>query len=179
MKNIIKKAIILSFLITAACAAVLKVEAAVWNFPERAPDRKVSTLALRFAKENNVPENFEAADLKGEQVSILEAKPDNLNNLKLSITLPAGHKFLTEGLNSLRLYTENGKLFKSFKIKGLNSSLTVNDHIKSKRAFAQVTLYYCREGNKGMCMVKTILFTIPLKSNDQGADWELQYTVLP
>ncbi len=142
-------------------------------------DRKVSTLSLKFPRGKSVDKTPNPPDLKGDRVTILREFSDHIDKIKLRISLPPGHKFLVEGMNHFRIYSADGQVFKSFKIKDLNSNLTVSDTILSSHAYAQVTIYYCREGDKGMCKVKTVLFDIPLKASPEHRDWDLSYTILP
>ncbi len=125
----------------------------------------------------DLPQDVPQGDsgLIGTKIVLRKKYSPNIRNLKLNLILPAGYQFLASANSQVKLFTKNRKLVKSFKISDLNADLVLNKSIVSESLSAEMMLYYCRQGDQGVCLIKNIIFEIPLDRQSDLNDIVLKY----
>jgi len=63
-------------------------------------------------------------------------------------------------------------------IDDLEVIIPINKNIKEKTLYVELALYYCKEGDDGLCLIQNNLFEIPLDSVEKFQDINLMHNIL-
>jgi thiol-disulfide isomerase/thioredoxin len=156
--------------------------------PPAQPDMK----ADEYMKTVSVGPNASEADAPAQRLAVGDG-----GALVLDVALPAGHHLNTAAPNRYKVFTEEGRYYITFGKPGnvpANATpahpVGVSDTAKDMRLplridlrglepghvslRVEVTLYYCREDETGVCRVKTLLWRVPVEVTDAaGAPREI------
>jgi hypothetical protein len=132
--------------------------------------KEVSTLKIKGLtppteskdEANNFSPNANETELKTQKVSVNAA-----NSLVFNIGLPEGYHLNPNAPQRYEVLLENGQNVKiaNPKEKFKKLPLIVPFQTDKKGAVtlkAKLTVYYCREDNTGTCLIKTLIWKIPL-----------------
>jgi len=123
-------------------------------------------------------EIFDPNHYLGDHIKISKPQPGLIKQVILDITSPEGYQFIANAKPQMRLLSKNGLLLKSFDIPQLDHSrFNVNLTVPDDLLFAELSLYYCRESKRGLCLIKKILFEIPVNHGLLPNDVFLTYTI--
>ncbi len=120
---------------------------------------------------------FDAENFFGQRIAFQGIKSAQVRTIRLVLQFPRGYKMLFHAKPSMKLFTKEGVFLKEFLIKKNSDSFLLNQKISSEQLYAQIGLYYCKEGDEGMCLLKNLLFEISLDKNLPADDIFLTYTV--
>jgi len=134
-------------------------------------------LTVNDEKLAELPENLDEEKLIWEKVKISQPVSDIIENLIIDIQLPEKHKLLLKAKSNIQLITKNQGLIEVYPINTVKQSFKVNQSIENHTLFAQMDLYYCREGIEGLCLIKNILFEIPIDKTVSNKDLNIRYKV--
>ena len=113
----------------------------------------------------------------GDKITLSGTHSNKIKNIRLSITLPSNHKILRDARSYLRLFSREGRVVGTFYLHELSETFTVNENFPSDAAYIGLTLYYCKEGAQGLCLMKNILFTVSLDDALPPEDLQINYSV--
>lgn len=134
----------------------------------------VSTLELTNLEKLVRAETLDLADFRGDKIKSESIAP-TANQLKFKFELPKNYKLNDLAPSQIRLFSKDGKLIKSQPIKNLEQTLEIKETLSDK-IYADISLYYCQKGNEGLCLIKNLLYEIPI-DEDGTTDVELGYRV--
>ena len=120
---------------------------------------------------------FDFDSFMGEKIVLEEKHSAQITKLNLKITLPDQYQLLPKANPTARLFTKEQDLLKTIPITETMSSSPINEIIVSETLYAQLSLFYCRDAPKGLCIIKEVLFEIPIDKQLSPSDLELSYTV--
>ncbi|HEX3072811.1 MAG TPA: thioredoxin-like domain-containing protein [Ignavibacteriales bacterium] len=126
---------------------------------------EVSTLILKGIEKLNAKPSFDINDYHGEVVKVDGVNFDNLEKINFEVKLPEGYKINEVAESGVRIFTADGSL----NLDAIFEDNSINQEIDAAAAetiYAEAVIYYCREGNEGLCMIKDVLFEI---DNDPGS----------
>jgi len=138
---------------------------------------EVSTLQIRDEKPKEQNIVFDFNNFIGDKVILDRKQAAAIQNLNLSLDLPKEHKILAKANPFIRLFTKDGTILKTLDIKENMDSYYVDQDIMSDTLYAEMVLYYCREGKEALCLVRNVLFQIPLDRGLQSSNLDLSYKV--
>lgn len=143
--------------------------------------RNVSTLKIEGLTPpvnlTNDAENY-SPNLKEIKTEIKEIATGAQNSVVLQIKLPDGFHLNQSAPNRYEISADDAKTIKIATGAQKFSALPLTIPFQTIRAGSgnlkiKLTVYYCREDNTGACLIKTLLWQIPLKisagKNDSGA----------
>lgn len=119
----------------------------------------------------HVPASFSQAvsgDLSVEEAAIFQKRiavtpsSQRIGQVVLDVRLPTGCKFLSAGKSRLKIFSKDKKQIASFKVRTLNGRFKLNKKIAADVLFGSIDIYYCQEGAESMCLMKSLLFEVPL-----------------
>ena len=135
-----------------------------------------------FAENTNTVEagqapQFKLEDFIGDRISWPNPLSAQLKNLTVNLIFPPQHRLLDEANPHIQLFTQDGKFNETFVIKGAVSKIEVNKEINADLLYAQLDIYYCREGALAVCLIQKVLYEIPLVHNKSAEDLDINYQV--
>ena len=121
----------------------------------------------RQPESQNEPENF-APNLKENKTEIKEVALSAQSSISVQIKLPEGFHLNPNAPNRYEISTDDAKTIKITSGAQKFSQLPVSVPFQAIRAGSanvklKLTVYYCREDNTGACLIKTLVWQIPLK----------------
>ncbi len=134
----------------------------------------VSILEIKDKKRADV----NAVNLKnffGERVT-LPAHSASVKNLNFTLNLPGSYKLVAEAKSTLELFTSQTPRG-SLDLQTGRQSLPIDQKISDAILYAKMSLYFCREGEHGLCLIQNTLFEIPMNEDLAPADLDLEYSV--
>jgi hypothetical protein len=123
---------------------------------------KVSTLILKGIEKLNAKpqEKFNIKDYKGEVVKAPKVNFSNLDSVSFELKLPEGYKINDLAESGVKIFTADGKVNVDGVFSGKKLSKKVEGVSSAGTLYAEVIVYYCREGNEGLCLIKDVLYEI-------------------
>ncbi|MGI8554938.1 MAG: thioredoxin-like domain-containing protein [Pyrinomonadaceae bacterium] len=145
-------------------------------------NKQVSTLKIEGLTAPKSTENEQAAvspNLKKNKSEVKEVSADSQNSLTFQINLPDGFHLNKDAPNRFEINGENVKVAtapQKFSTLPLVIPFQTNG-AGDANLTAKLTIYYCREDNTGVCLIKTLAWQIPLKvSTDNRAQTKIDLT---
>jgi len=117
-------------------------------------------------------------DFIGERILVNHVHSSFIEKLNLSIDLPNGHKLFQHPQSAVKLFTENGPV-ETFALTKPSQTFLVYKEILDSPLYAEVDLYYCREGKESLCIIKHILYEITMDQDLPAHDLNLRYSLSP
>ena len=120
---------------------------------------------------------FDPQEFRGDKIELQEKQPAKVSGVNFILSLPLGYKLLPEAKPYLKLYTPEGKILTTLEVHNGINTATFQKKIKGDKLFAELALYYCKEGEEGMCIFKTVLLIVPLDRSLPKNNLHLSYDV--
>lgn len=144
--------------------------------------REVSTLKIEGLKPPKVDENQTESfspNLKEFKSEIQNISSDANISLNFNIKLPDGYHVNSNAPNRYEISGDVEKIKfenRSKKFNALPLSIPVQTLITGEtNVKAKISIFYCREDNTGECLIKTLIWQIPLKiSNEKSAQTKIE-----
>ncbi|MGE5457952.1 MAG: thioredoxin-like domain-containing protein, partial [Methanococcaceae archaeon] len=130
----------------------------------------VSTLMLKGIEKLRKSFSFDRKNFDGEIRQVDNFNINGLGRVTLKINLPDGYELNSLAPGELKVFTEDGKINLSTKVNSAISSVLAENKNFSGKLLAEALIYYCKEGNEGLCLIKDILFEF--KNNENGKTGE-------
>ncbi len=153
---------------------------------------QASVAATKIIEKDLKPRNIDSSQFKttgsqesfqkeidnylGERIKVSQQAPLKIKTLNLSIKFPPNHKIAEEAKPQLKLFTLK-QLIGNYSITAPKTHLAINRRIKTDKLYVDMALFYCREGQQGMCLFKNVLFEISVDKEVKEGDLELRYEV--
>ncbi len=108
----------------------------------------------------------------GERILWPDKISSQVNTVTINIVFPPHYKILEDTNPSIKLITAEGKLIEDRLMEKLPFMLTLNKPINSAQLLAEISIYYCRDDEVGMCLKKNVLveFNIDKYSSIHAVD---------
>jgi len=113
----------------------------------------------------------------GERVSLSQPQSAKIGKLRLNVQLPADYKLLIKANSQIHLFTLDGKLSRKISLKGTSTVVPVNREIRADKLYVELALYYCKKGKEGLCLIKKVLFDVPIQKSKNSEEFALDYQV--
>ncbi len=120
---------------------------------------------------------FDFENFLGEKISFSHPISARVNQLNLQFSYPQNYKPLYEASPHIEIYDDKGRFYKKFIIKKKKQSFRIKRSFTGNKVFAHISLFYCREGEFGICLFDHILYEIPLKENSQLREIDIRYDI--
>ena len=145
--------------------------------------KQTSTLKLQGLAAPKISSDEATANvspnLKKNKTDVKEISANSQNNLQLQINLPNGFHLNKDAPNRFEISGANIKTeTKPQKFSQLPLTIPFQTmQVGDANLKAKIIIYYCREDNTGVCMIKTLAWEIPLKvSSDKRAQTKIELT---
>ena len=120
---------------------------------------------------------FQFEDFVGDRILWPQRVSAQLRNLTVQLIFPPEHKLLNEAGPHVQLFTMDGKFNETFAIAGAVSQIKVGKRVNADVLYAKLDIYYCREGALPLCLIKNVLYEIPLVRNQDPEDMNIIYQI--
>ncbi|MGE5681151.1 MAG: thioredoxin-like domain-containing protein [Bacillota bacterium] len=120
---------------------------------------------------------FNKDEFRGERKEVNEINIGMLKTIDLKITLPDGYHLNPLAPSEVKVFSEDGKVNIDKKITTSDIKVDINNVSKADKLYAEMVVYYCREGNEGLCLIKDVLYEINNSENAKGSSLKLDYVV--
>ena len=114
---------------------------------------------------------------RGDKIALHGEHSSQIKNIHLKLELPDGHKILIDAGSSLRIFFKEGRASGTFPLHDLDENFVINEKFSDDKIFAELILYYCREGERGLCLMRNVLFEITLDGALPPEDLSIHYAV--
>jgi len=115
-------------------------------------------------------------DFIGERITLKESYPAQIKNLNLNISLPEQYELLSKAGPEIRLFTRE-EFIQGFEIVSTRNTFELDETITTDYLYAELSLFYCRDGNQGLCINKQVLYKIPINDQLPASNLDLEYIV--
>lgn len=127
-----------------------------------------------FAKNTEL---FNFDSFFGEKVKHGQSISESTEDINLELFLPADHRLLIKAKPKLKIIKEDGQHLQEFEITDTNHSFTLSAQIEGDAMFAHLALFYCHEGDEGMCLISNVLYEIPIDQANGSNSLNFSYTI--
>ncbi|MGE5402445.1 MAG: hypothetical protein ACM3S2_18775, partial [Ignavibacteriales bacterium] len=129
----------------------------------------VSTLQMKGIEKLHKPAKiaaFNKNNFNGEKKIINGVNLRALKNISLSLTLQKDYELNPQAPSQIRIFSEDGSINLNQKITAVNTSINAGSLAGKDKLYAEMVIYYCKEGSEGLCLIKDVLFE--LNNSDQN-----------
>ncbi|MBZ0165796.1 MAG: hypothetical protein K8I00_03245 [Candidatus Omnitrophica bacterium] len=105
-------------------------------------------------------ERLDVSNYIGERLHLSQIQPAYISRLQLNLIFPEEHKLLCDAKPNVALYSAKGKLVWQAVIEENQADYAVNKKISAPLFYAKVGVYYCKEGDQGLCMIQNVLYEV-------------------
>lgn len=121
---------------------------------------------------------FDISDDIKEEVLIDEVVSPFLKEIQLDLRLPAGYHLLKKAEPNIILFTDDQQIGGKYLIESLTESIFLEKPIKATELYLYLSLYYCKsDDSEGLCIIKKILFEIPVDIESKEKILVLEHVV--
>jgi len=129
---------------------------------------------LKPPVEANVETEDFSPNLKENRLETKEIAANKDNSISVEIKLPEGFHLNENAPNRYEISTDEAKIIKTPNGAQKFSRLPVSIPFQTTQTGSanlklKATVYYCREDNTGVCLIKTLVWLIPLKISKEKA----------
>lgn len=118
---------------------------------------------------------FDEKNFVGEIVTLDREYSRKIAKIILDIRLPDGAQLLDLRQSHVRVFSGDRSWFSQSVIAGVLTEVPIEREVASDLFYADVMLYYCLKGPKFVCIMKPILFKVPLGSFPKYEDIRIDY----
>lgn len=122
-----------------------------------------------------VEDRLDLTNYIGERLHLSATCPSHISRLRLKLLFPEGHKLLLEAHPNVAIYNSDGELVWSHDIDQEQEDFEVNKSVSSPVFYAKIGVYYCKEGDQGLCLIQNILYEIDASRQLPAGPLELEY----
>ena len=115
-----------------------------------------------------IPFQQDTNQFQGERIKIEPPRSNRIGQLIVTLKLPEGYELFRNANSHLKVFSADGKYSRQDKIFELKSNFPVYQEIHGDKLYVELILNYCKHGKDGMCLLKNILFEIPLVTKMNG-----------
>lgn len=123
------------------------------------------------------PESSTKSSFIGERILWPNKISPHLNILTVNIVFPNNYKILDETSPAIQLVTAEGKVMESRSMDKMPFTLKVNKPINSSQLLAELSIYYCRDDEVGMCLKKNVLVEFVVDKASEIHSVDINYPV--
>lgn len=120
-------------------------------------------------------QRLDLANFIGERLHLPATQPAHISRLRLNLIFPAEHKLLAEAHPNVALYSGDGRLLWQHEIEENEGEYVVNRKLSSPVFYAKVGVYYCKQGDQGLCMIQNVLYEINSSDRLPSGPLTLEY----
>lgn len=125
----------------------------------------------------NSQKGFGVEGFIGEEFEVSQAQFSNVDKLYLTLNFPAGYKLLSDEHPVVRLFTPDKSFDQTFEIKSTVSEFSVGKEVSADTLFMELSLFYCRDGSKELCLSKHVMYKFPVQQSDKPGSLAVTYNV--
>jgi hypothetical protein len=137
------------------------------------------TLSFMLPKGTSAEEDFvfNFDQFIGDRIVLPEYHSSTISDFTVDVTFPPQHMLLPKAKPYARLFTKDNKLLKTLTITGEHNSITVDTTLEEEMIYAEVSLFYCRVGEQGICLMRNLLFEVYLDPQLPAENLTINYIV--
>lgn len=132
---------------------------------------KINALVIRERAKGGIlnPQKF-----KGEKRFLGTQGP--LKSIELDLQFANGYELLVPNQSSIRIYNSNGEFLLKKDIEMGKTTIPIAQLIDG-RVYIELTVYYCRHGQGGICLFKNILYELPIDAASSSHELKIDLTL--
>lgn len=92
-----------------------------------------------------------------------------IKQVNIGLDFPKNHKLITKANPDFLIYDADGQPLYKQHIHENQTQFVVSTPIKTSKAFLKLGVYYCKQGEEGLCMMQNMLYEV-FVSNTGGSD---------
>ena len=120
-------------------------------------------------------QRLDLANFIGERLHLAATYPSHISRLQLNLIFPEQHKLLAEAHPTIALYASDGRMLWQHDIEANQADYVVNRKLCAPTFYAKIGVYYCYEGEQGLCMIQNILYEVDASDRLPPGPLKLEY----
>ncbi|MCA9406847.1 MAG: hypothetical protein KC684_09925 [Candidatus Omnitrophica bacterium] len=113
----------------------------------------------------------------GEVISEPIIASSSINTIHWNIIFPEDHRLLIDAKPYIRIFNRPDQDILKISLTATEGSFACNQEIKGEEVWAEIGLFYCKDGKEGLCLMQNVLYTIKIDKALPPADLNLYYQV--
>ncbi len=121
------------------------------------------------------PEPLDLDSFIGESVTLQGRYAAALKQIVADIKFPANHKLLPKARPHIALYHRDGRPIQGQIISSSHIQMNIAERLDVDQVYAKLGIYYCRQGEQGLCLMQNVLYKIFLSPSSNNDIVQLKY----
>jgi DNA-binding beta-propeller fold protein YncE len=121
---------------------------------------EVSTLQLKGIEKLRKAFTFNEKDFNGDKEVLSGVNLSKLKTISLNLAFQNNYGLNHEAPSKIRIFSADGKVNLEKNITSPKTEVELAGLNGQDRLYSEVVVYYCKEGNEGLCLIKDVLFEI-------------------
>lgn len=113
----------------------------------------------------------------GEKIKIDREYSRSIGTVYLKLRLPANAHLLGDGQSYVKVSTDDGAVLAKGPVKDPHASVLLDRVVAGRILKIEAMLYYCTDGNKAICRIKGLQFTVPLNDYSKAEDILIEHEI--
>ncbi|MGE5353336.1 MAG: thioredoxin-like domain-containing protein [Acidobacteriota bacterium] len=121
---------------------------------------KVSTLELKGLEKLKKPFAFNEKEFNGDKEVLSGVNISKLKTMSLNLSFQNNYELNHEAPSKIRIFSPDGKVNLEKSITSPKTEIDLSGLNGVDKLYSEMVVYYCKEGNEGLCLIKDVLFEI-------------------
>jgi DNA-binding beta-propeller fold protein YncE len=121
---------------------------------------KVSTLQLKGIEKLRKPFAFNEKEFQGDKEVLSGVNLSRLKGVSLSLSFQNNYGLNHDAPSKIRIFSRDGKVNVEKSITSPKTEIDLPGLNGVDKLYSEMVVYYCKEGNEGLCLIKDVLFEI-------------------
>ncbi|HEX2869200.1 MAG TPA: NHL repeat-containing protein [Ignavibacteriales bacterium] len=137
---------------------------------------EVSTLQLKGIEKLRKAFAFNEKDFHGDKEVLSGVNLSKLKAINLNLSFQNNYGLNHEAPSKIRIFSKDGKINLEKNITSPKMKIDLAGLNGTDKLYSEMVVYYCKEGNEGLCLIKDVLFEI--NNSPEGRDrLEINYNL--
>lgn len=121
---------------------------------------KVSTLQLKGIEKLRKAFTFNEKEFNGDKEVVNGVNLSKLKTISLKLSFQNNYGLNSEAPSKIRIFSRDGKVNVEKNITSPKTEIELSGLNGTDKLYSEMVVYYCKEGNEGLCLIKDVLFEI-------------------
>jgi len=135
------------------------------------------TVGLSFMDQRGLEEPVTADSFPDLEIISLDPHSAYINTLILQLQFPQHYELLATAPSKIEVYGEKQGLMDTYPVTSALTRISLNRVMFPANIYLKLKLYYCRKTEQGLCLIKDVVFQVPIVRFRQPEDLNILYIV--
>ena len=139
----------------------------------------VLTVFLTLSENGNLSKPITAEAFPNTEIIELDTHSAFVSNINVDLQFPDNYGLQPSAPSQLELYSERQGLLSVYPLTAEQSRISLNRVILPMNVYLKLKLFYCRKSDQGLCLMKNVVFHVPVVRSKSPGELNLSYRVPP